>query len=277
MRLGGPIYQKYTSADEWVEAVHQLGYRAAYCPVGTDADEATIAAYAQAAQKADIIIAEVGAWSNPLSPDEAIQQAALEKCTASLRLAEQIGARCCVNIAGSRGAKWDGPDPADLTPDTFDQIVQSVRQIIDAVQPERTFYTLEPMPWMYPDSAESYLALIEAVDRRAFAVHFDPVNLINSPERCFHNANFVRDCIDQLGPYIRSCHAKDILLGTQLTVHLDEVRPGLGSLDYHAFLTHIAKCDPDMPIMLEHLPNESDYTAAAAYLRCAAHDLGLEL
>ena len=72
-------------------------------------------------------------------------------------MADEIGARCCVNIAGSRGAKWDGPHPADLTPETFDLIVQSVREIIDAVKPTRAFYTLETMPWMYPDSADSYL------------------------------------------------------------------------------------------------------------------------
>ena len=37
-----------------------------------------------------------------------------------------------------------------------------VGQIIDAVKPSRTFYTLEPMPWMYPDSAESYAGLIKS-------------------------------------------------------------------------------------------------------------------
>jgi sugar phosphate isomerase/epimerase len=277
MRLGGPVYQQYSSPEEWVQAVRVLGYRAAYCPVGTEADATTIAAYARAAREADILIAEVGAWSNPLSPNPTERDAALEKCKASLFLAEQIGARCCVNIAGSRGAKWDGPDPADLTEETFQMIVDSIREIIDSVKPKRAFYTLEPMPWMYPDSVDSYLELIAAIDRKAFAVHFDPVNLINCPERYFHNADFLCDCIDRLGPYIRSCHAKDIKLGDHLTVHLDEVRPGLGGLDYHTFLRQVSRCDPDMPVMLEHLSSENDYLLAAAHLRQAAQDIGVKL
>lgn len=277
MRLGGPIFQKYDSPESWVQAVRRLGYRAAYCPLDAQASEVEIRAYARAAREADIVIAEVGAWSNPLSPDPLERQAALEKCKASLLLADEIGARCCVNIAGSRGAKWDGPDPLDLTEETFQMIVDTVREIIDAVRPARTYYTLEPMPWMYPDSVEAYQALIEAIDRRAFAVHFDPVNLINCPERYFHNRDLIQEAVEVLGAHIRSCHAKDIVLRDHLTVHLDEVRPGLGGLDYRAYLSALARCDPDMPLLLEHLPSESDYAAAAAHIRAVGRDLGITL
>ncbi len=52
--------------------------------------------------EAGIIIAEVGAWSNPMSTDPEEARAALAKCQTQLALAEEIGARCCVNISGSR-------------------------------------------------------------------------------------------------------------------------------------------------------------------------------
>ena len=136
-------------------------------------------------------------------------------------------------------------------------IVQTVREIIDAVKPIRTFYTLETMPWMYPDSADSYLELIRAIDRERFAVHLDVVNLICSPQRYFANAALIRECVAKLGPQIKSCHAKDIALADRLTVHLDEVRPGLGGLDYRALLRELNGLDPDLPLMLEHLPNEA--------------------
>ena len=80
-------------------AVQSYGYRAAYCPVSLDASDDEIQAYADAAAEADIVIAEVGAWSNPLGPDPAEREAALTKCKRSLRLADKIGACCCVNIA----------------------------------------------------------------------------------------------------------------------------------------------------------------------------------
>lgn len=272
MRLGGPTYTPYTDPQSWVKAVQTAGYRAAYSPVGTDADDATVHAYAQAAQDADIVIAEVGVWNNLLAADAAERKAAFDKNIACLQLADRIGARCCVNVAGSHGRTKDGPCELDLTSETFEMIVASVREIVDAVKPTHTFYTLEPMPWMYPDSPDSYLALIKAIDRPAFAVHLDPVNMLCSPQRYFANAAFVRECFDKLGPYIKSVHAKDIILRDNLTTHLDEVRPGLGKLDYRAFLHAANKLDPDLPIMLEHLPSAEEYEQAAAYIRQVAQE-----
>lgn len=277
MRLGGPVYGDTSTPEAWVEAVRRHGYRAAYCPLKNTADDDTVRAYARAAAEAGIVIAEVGAWSNPLAPDEETRRKAVEFCRAQLHLADRIGARCCVNIAGSRGAKWDGPSPLDLTPETFEMIVETTRSILDAVQPTRTWYCLEMMPWMYPDSPESYLELIRAIDRPRCAAHMDPVNLVNSPARYFQNGALIRECFEKLGPLIKSCHAKDILLAERLTVHLDEVRPGTGGLDYRTFLREVDRLDPDTPLMLEHLPSAEEYELAAAHVRSVAGEIGVEL
>lgn len=270
MRLGGPLLGDCSDPARWIAALQQNGYSAAFCPVDNAASEDTVRAYAAAARQADIVIAEVGAWSNPLSPHDATRRAALEFCQKQLALADRIGARCCVNIAGSRGEKWDGPAANDLTEETFDLIVESVRNIIDAVKPTRTYYSLETMPWMYPDSPESYLRLIRAIDRPRFAVHLDPTNLICSPQRFFANAALLRECFAQLGPYIKSCHAKDIALSNRFMVHLDEVRPGLGHLDYRVFLQELNRLDPDTPLMMEHLATPEEYAQAASYIRSMA-------
>ncbi len=275
MRLGAPVFVDDMTPNSWIAALQRERYGAAYCPVGADADAATIRAYVEAAERADIVIAEVGAWSNPLSADEATRKAALKTCQTQLALADEIGARCCVNIAGTRGEPWDGPHPSNLTEATFDLIVETVRAIIDAVQPRRTYYTLEPMPWMYPDSADSYLRLLAAIDRSHFGVHVDMVNVINSPQRYFENAALIREWCTKLGPHIKSCHAKDTLLGTKLTTHLDEVRPGLGYLDYRTMLRELDKLDPDTPLMIEHLHAEEDYRLSAAYIRGVADEIGL--
>jgi sugar phosphate isomerase/epimerase len=277
MRLGGPILTGPESPESWAAAVNAADYRAAYCPVAPGADDETIKAYAAAANKADVVIAEVGAWSNPLGPHPADASAALEKCKASLALADRIGARCCVNIAGSCGKKWDGPDAADLKDETFDRIVAVVRDIIDTVKPTRSFYTLEPMPWMYPDSPDAYLRLIEAIDRKGFGVHLDPVNLVCSPQRYFANGRLIEECFEKLGEHIKSCHAKDILLRDNLTVHLEEVRPGRGKLDYPTFLRCLSRLDSNIPLMLEHLPNEEEYHAAASHIRGVAAKEGISL
>jgi sugar phosphate isomerase/epimerase len=276
VRLASPLPWTWDSPDGWIGALRRHGFRAAYWPLPDDAGDAEVDAYAAAAHAAGIVIAEIGAWhANPLSPDAATRARGVERCCAQLALADRVGARCCVNVAGSRGAAWDDPHPDNLSADTFALIVDTTREILDAVQPARTYYTLEPMPFTLPDSPDSYLALLKAIDRPGFAVHLDPVNFVNSPAKLYDNAGLLRECFAKLGPHIRSVHAKDIVLEPRLTVHLDEVRPGLGVLDFRVLLTELDRLDPDTPILVEHLGSDADYAAAVAHVRGVAESLGL--
>lgn len=269
MRLGGPVF-KYSDPASWISYLRRYGYSAAFCPVESDDDEATIRAYIDAAGESDIVIAEVGVWNNPLSQNEEGHLMALKKCQEQLLLADRVGAVCCVNIAGSRGKQWDGPHPDNFTEETFDLIVETVQEIIDAVKPTHTSYTLETMPWIYPDSADNYLSLIKSINRKEFAVHFDPVNLICSPQRYYGSGELIREFCLKLGPYIKSCHAKDVNLLENFLVHLEEIRPGLGRLDYGVYLTELNKLNPDIPLMIEHLTSEEEYSMAASYIRSVA-------
>jgi sugar phosphate isomerase/epimerase len=278
VRLGGPVFDKYEQPDAWVAALKKQGYRAAYCPVKTDAAADTIKAYEKAAKKADVVIAEVGAWSNPISPDQNQAREAFKKCVDSLALAEAIGANCCVNISGSKNpTHWAGPHEANITDDTFDQIVEVTRKIIQEVQPSRTYFALEPMPWAYPDSADSYLRLIKAIDHKRFGVHMDPMNLIVSPRLFFSNGDLIKECFEKLGPYIRSCHGKDIVLKEDAyTPQLSECRPGLGKMDYAVFLRELSKL-PNIPLMMEHLSTAEEYHLAASYIRSVGKKEGIDV
>jgi sugar phosphate isomerase/epimerase len=278
IRLGGPVFKDNCEPEEWVKAHQELGYTAAYCPIDANASTELIHSFENAARKANLILAEVGAWSNPISTDDEKRKQAIAFVQAQLDLADRIGARCCVNIAGSRHPEqWDGPHPDNLSGHTFDLIVESVRQIIDAVKPKRSFFTLEPMPWIYPDSVESYLKLIKVIDRKTFAVHLDPVNMVNSPSRFFRNGDFIREMFNKLGPTIKSCHAKDITLMDGFPVHLQECRPGLGHLDYSIYLRELAKLPDSPPLMLEHLEKPEEYRNAAEYIRSIAQKQALSI
>jgi sugar phosphate isomerase/epimerase len=275
MRLGGPVFLEKLDPESWVEEHRRWGYSAAYFPsVDTESDAMD---YVRTARAADLLIAEVGVWNNPLSPFQTEREEAVRTCQEKLALADRIGAACCVNVSGSRGQKWDGPHPDNLTEVTFDMIIETVREIIDAVRPTRTFYTLETMPWMYPDSVESYNYLLAAVDRTAFAVHFDPANLLSSPQRYYNNAKVIREFISTLGEYIKSVHVKDVHIEETLTTHLNEVRPGLGEMNYHVLLQMLDSLGPDIPIMLEHLPDAEEYRHAVTYVRTAASEVNVSI
>jgi sugar phosphate isomerase/epimerase len=268
IRLGGPIFREYKNDPaEWAKLHKEWGYSAAYCPVDADAPEELIKAFEAEAKKNDLIIAEVGAWSNPISVNEKQRNEAIQFCIQQLDLADKIGANCCVNIAGSKNPeKWDAPHRDNLTQDTFDLIVEVTQQIIDSVKPTRTYFTLETMPYVFPNSVESYEELIRKINREKFAVHFDPVNLINSPERYYNNKALIKDAFKKLGKYMKSCHGKDTIIQNELTVHINETRPGLGNLDYSTYLTELSKLD-NVPLMLEHMEEPEEYKVACNFIK----------
>ena len=277
VRLGGPLFEAYSDPEQWIARLRSWGYSAAYCPLDEKAPDSEVTAYRSAASEAGILIAEVGAWSNPVSPNSQQRDEAIDFCCIRLDLAERIGALCCVNIAGSRNPDiWDGAHADNYSQHTFDLIVSTVQYIIDQVKPERTRFTLEPMPWIFPDSCDSYLKLIKEIDRPGFAVHLDPVNMINSPDKYFSNGELIRECFERMGDRIRSCHGKDILLQQELTTHLSEVQPGEGNLDYAVFLEQLSR-RPDVPLMLEHMTKPGQYQSAIEYIKKIARERNINI
>ena len=128
MRIGADVGRFEAPAD-WVQAHRERQYGACIFPLSHDADAERIGDFRRAADDAGLVIAEVGAWSNPLDPDPEKRRAAMELNIARLQLAETVGARCCVNIAGSRHPEiWMAPHRNNLTQETFDEIVKNTRR-----------------------------------------------------------------------------------------------------------------------------------------------------
>src|SRR5450432_504900 len=254
VRLGGPIFLNSDDPRELAREHRRLGYSAAYCLAAKSGETERIRAIRDAFAAENVAIAEVGAWKNMLDPDAALRRANVEYVTERLALADAVGARCCVDIAGSFNPKyWYGMHPRNLTTEFFDATVQNCRRVIDAVKPTRTRFSVEMMPWSIPDSPDSYVALFKAVDRRAFAVHLDVCNAVNSPTLFYNNQALIKDCFRKLGQWIASCHAKDLAWVPEYNVHFAEVIPGRGEIDYRAYLLELSKLAADAPLMLEHL------------------------
>lgn len=276
LRLGGPSFAKTEDPEELALLHRKLGYRAAYCPNVSLNDTDRIRALAQAFTKHDVVIAEVGRWVNLLDADAEKRRQNLQTVTDGLALAEAIGARCCVDIAGSYNpTSWFGPNPDNLSQRHFDASVENARKIIGAVKPKRTCFSYEVMGWAWPDSPEHYVRLIKAVDRKAFGAHLDPCNLVNSPEKFYRNTELLNDCFDKLGRWIVSCHAKDLTWDVEMNIHFREVAPGKGAMDYTTYLKRLSKLPQDAPLMLEHLPSAEEYDGAREHVFEVGHKAGL--
>lgn len=267
MRLGGSVLKEYNSPDEWYKYVKDLNYSAVIAPIDHTASNEEKKAYMEIIHRNKLVLGEVGAWSNPMSVQLETRQKAIEYCQNQLSLAEELGANCCVNIAGGTGEQWDGIYKENYSKYVYEMIVDTVRQIIDGVNPKRTYYTIEPMPWMIPDSPDVYLQLIKDIDRKGFGVHLDFTNMLNQPRRYVNSSEFIKECFMKLGPHIRSVHVKDAIMSEQLPCSIAEVMPGKGSVDMVQVLQLCEYLGSETTAYVEHFKTYDEYKEAVIYLR----------
>lgn len=276
LRLGAPVFDAPEDPAQLALAHRRLGLRAAYCPAVELTDATRIADIRRGFAEHDVVIAEVGRWNNLLAADPDERRRNLEYVTQGLALADEVGALCCVNIAGTFSQEsWFGPHPDNLTEAFFDAAVENARHIIDAVRPKRAKFCYEMMGWALPDSPASCLRIIQAVDRPGFAAHLDPCNLINSPTRFYRTTELLNECFDVLAPWIVSCHAKDVTWNVGMQVHFEEVPIGAGVLDYATYLRRLTQLPRDVPLMVEHMKDAAEYERSCRRVTEVGTSLGI--
>lgn len=267
MNLGISSSLEHSTPEEWAEKQRALGLKSVVFPVDFTAGESTVDSYRNAAEKAGLDIAEVGIWRNTLAGDPSERQKWTDYAEGQLRMADRIGARCCVNVVGTPyGPRWDGGYRDNFSHELWNLTVGKIREIIDAVKPERTRFCVETMPWMIPSSPDEYLQLLRDVDRTEFGVHLDVVNMITSPERYFFNDRFIDECFRKLKGRILSCHLKDIRLKEEYTFQLEECACGEGNLDLKRYIDLASAEDPHMPMIIEHLGSDCEYVRSVKYV-----------
>lgn len=258
---------EHKSPEDWAARHKSLGLGAVVFPVDYLAGDETVSAYKRAADDAGLLIAEVGVWRNTLAADPQEREHWIEYAIGQLRMADRIGARCCVNVVGTPyGPRWDGGYRGNFSPELWDMAVDMIRRIIDTACPEHTIFTIESMPWMIPSGPDEYLRLMNDVDRPQFGAHLDVVNMITSPERYFFNDRFIDECFSKLKGRICSCHLKDIRLREEYTFQLEECACGEGSLDLPRYIALASAEDERMPMIIEHLHSDTEYESSVSYV-----------
>jgi len=117
---------------------------------------------------------------------------------------------------------------------------------------------------------------LQAVDRKAAAVHLDICNTMNNPRRFYKNGEFIQETFGLLKDNIVTMHLKDIaLVEDSLTAAFKEVLIGTGGIEYKTFMQEAAKLPADTPAMLEHLETEEEYDKAAEAIIRFAEEAGL--
>lgn len=268
MYLGISSRLEHATPQEWASKHKALGLKCVNFPVDYLAGEEVYMAYKEAADRAGLVIAEVGVWRNTLAADPVERARWIDYAIHQLRMADRIGAICCVNVVGTPyGPRWDGGYRQNFSQELWEMAVRMIQQIIDTASPQHTKFCIETMPWMIPSNPDEYLRLITDVDRPQFGTHLDVVNMITSPERFFFNDRFLQECFDKLHGTICSCHLKDIRLKEEYTFQLQECACGQGALDLELYAQLASAENPVMPMIIEHLISDEEYSESVRYVQ----------
>lgn len=136
MYLGISSSLEHGSPEEWASKQKALGLETVNFPVSYEAGEETFMAYKQAADEAGLSIAEVGVWCNTLAADPEERRQWTDYAINQLRMADEIGAVCCVNVVGTPyGPRWDGGYRENFSSELWEMAVKMIRQIIDTARP----------------------------------------------------------------------------------------------------------------------------------------------
>ena len=104
-------------------------------------------------------------------------------------------------------------------------------------------------------------------------MNFDLANFATM-ESC-HDLNAVVDeVIDSIGGHIVMAHVKDVKYDPTPSLHLWEVPPGEGLVDYRYWFGRLAELKRDMPVFIEHLKDMNEMVAAWHTVRGAAIEAG---
>ena len=291
--FGGPVFlagdtsagrsQAHGSASTDFEELARMhvakGFKAGYAPHIDVDDTAKVLDARRAFEEHGVVIAEVQCWNNLLDCDDAVRMQNRDATVRAVALADELAAVCALNTVGSFAPEsLNHHDPRNFGSEAFDAAVETARHVIDQAQPKRTKFAFEVLAMHVTDDPEAMESLVAAVDRPAFGIHIDLVNWISSPRKYWFNADLIRDTVKRLGPYIVAAHAKDISMQDNCdTVRLAEVRPGQGQIDYGAYLSALDGVGHPVTLLMEHLDSESEYDAAAEYIRDRATAIGVRL
>jgi sugar phosphate isomerase/epimerase len=228
----------------------------------------------------DVDTWEVGAYRNILHPDESARQANLKYVAHCLEVAEKIGCRMASTITGSRnpeGNRWVdnyAVHPDNWTLETWKLTVSGVKQILKDTAGLKAALGMEAQVTTNLDGPIAHCNLRDDVGDPRLKVSLDPTNMVHFYNH-FHTTELLNQCFDLLGEDIYGCAAKDsYVLPHSQTVHVQEVCPGRGSLDYETYLVRMSRMKWARSLNLEHFPTEQN-PEACAYIRKVAAKVGV--
>jgi sugar phosphate isomerase/epimerase len=233
---------------------------------------------AQAFAEADLDVAQLnGRYETLCNPDEVLRAQGVAGLQALVRIGARIGAPSVYARPGSLNPTnqwWAHPD--NHTQATFDRIVDSLKQVMVVAEGEGVLVAIEGHVTSALDSPRRVLELIDAVDSASLRFNFDPVNFVGTIKDGHDPSGVLKRLAEVLGLYVVAAHAKDCRVMDGHVVHISEVTPGTGAMNYPLFLQLAQQLMPDGYFIIEHLSRD-EAEKARDFVVPLAKQLGIPL
>jgi sugar phosphate isomerase/epimerase len=278
--------EKVESPEDMIRRCRDAGYTAvkgARHPGGNVGEpwnsmtEAERGEVVKACKKYDMLIYEVGGYTNLITPDDAKRKQNLAGLSHCLEVAESINCPMVGTVAGTRDTKsLIGMHPENWTPATWKLLIQSLKQVLSDTSGMKAVLGMEAQVTTIIDTPRAHRRLMDDLGDPRLKVNLDPVNMISLPQY-YHTTELINECFDILGEDIIACHAKDTqVIPDQQTLHITEVCPGRGVYDFRTCLIRLSRMQYPRAYETEHIPEE-EYLEAKVYLEKTAAEVGVKM
>ncbi len=194
-----------------------------------------------------------GWYPSIITADEATRRTGIDHARRIVELGTEAGA-AMIGIrptSMSPNGAW-APHRDNFTPDAEDRLVDSLREIAEVGEAHGLPLALECHVTTTLNSPQAVRRVIERTGSKWIKVNLDPVNFVRDFPTAYDTTAMMHDLFATLGEYAASAHIKDVVVGDDLVVHIDEAIPGRGILDFDTFFTEFEAYLPDGFAFVEH-------------------------
>ena len=242
------------------------------------ADLAEFERVKRAYDEAGVVVAQTNGWYECLiNPDEATRAEGIKGLSKLVRIGRRLDTSFTYIRPGSinpNGHWW--PHPDNHSPRTFDRLVDSVKQVCRVAEAEGTLLGIEGHVVSTLDTPQRVRDLFDAVGSPTLKFNMDPVNFVGTVHDVHDTTRIVNELYDVLGQDMIALHAKDCAIQDAHVVHIVEVIPCTGTMNYELLMRRWVECCPDGYFLIEHLPDDKVLIALKA-IRRKADALGIRL
>lgn len=253
------------SAAEVAGALREAGFdlthlsmparRLSSLPSDTDFDDANSAFRAQR-----VSVFTLSGTFNAINRDHERLKRDIAAAQAVIAHAPRLGAKAVTVCTGSESENMWAWHPDNLSTDAWTRMRATLDELIPTASEHGVVLGIEPEAANVVSNAERAAALLTQLggDARHVRIVLDPANLLSADTMSNQRA-VLEDAFDRLGSHTMVLHAKDVApVGEHVAV-------GHGLLDYPLIATLHATHTPDVPVILQDVP-EDDVKRALAFV-----------